>query len=353
MHTPFFLFIAAYVVVLCASVHIFKKLKDIITTTQSKEKELKKEIGEEPERFHYSVILLMAVFVQRQRLDKGCIEFIYNYIMQAVPKKMREDSLFYLLNNTYVVENGSPCAIIDIDKTIQKDQLIFIDENLVKVSATTMDYDKQDNDKFFVSLAQSAFKHFSETGRKYMAYMMCRMAFAAHQDKPDFSELKNLLSKALNLGDDDIQELVTCGSENRMNEWYGKHIQSFPKNYPTYDSFSDMLQLEFPSLPPYDWKEKCVNRANLWCAALYLGLTMLTVFSFYVFKGSTIMIMISFPLFYLFLSFAIASVIYRFFNNCFALEDNRFNWKPTTIHLSLMIYTFVMHLLLIIGFVLG
>ena len=107
------------------------------------------------------------------------------------------------------------------------------------------------DDETFIRTAQTFGKKFSEIGRKYVAYLLCRSVCAAQRNKPDFSSTSGLLERAFELSAGDVQTLVACATENKLAEWYAKHIQSdVNKNYPPYDMYVDILRVEFPSMPP-------------------------------------------------------------------------------------------------------
>lgn len=131
MHLSFLLFLVAFVVALYLSLKILGKLKEIISATQSKENSLIEEIGCDVEYFHCMMVALMADYVQRQPFDVGSFQFIYNYIKNAVPEKMQEGCIVSFVNSTCVFENNRPRSIIDINKTIKKNQLVFVDKDLV------------------------------------------------------------------------------------------------------------------------------------------------------------------------------------------------------------------------------
>lgn len=296
----------------------------------------------------------MADYVQRQPFDVGSFQFIYNYIKNAVPEKMQEGCIVSFVNSTCVFENDRPRSIIDINKTIKKNQLVFVDKDLVLLSAADVSPDLYADDETFIRTAQSFGKKFSETGRKYMAYLLCKSVCAAQRNKPDFSSTSGLLERAFDLSAGDVQTLVACATENKLAEWYAKHIQSdVNKNYPPYDMYVDILRVEFPSMPPYDWKVKCVKSADLWCAALYMLLSIIVVWGLYLFRGPSLLLLATIPLLIICPSIFLASVINHFFEEGFVLEHNKFNWKPTKIHQSIIVYTFALFLLLSIKYVLG
>lgn len=348
MHLSFLLFIVAFIVALYLSLKILRKLKESISTTKSKENSLRESIGEDPKSFHRVSVMLMAYFAQKLRFDVGTLQFIYNYIMNAVPQKFKEVCILDFVNSTCVLVNNNPCAIIDINKTIKKGQLILIDKNLALLSAAHVNFNLHTDDDSFVHDVQILYGKFSETGRKYMAYLLCKSVCEAQRYKSDFSSLSGLVERAFDLSAGDVQTLVTYATENNLAEWYAKHIQSdVNRNYPPYDKFADILRVEFPAMPPYDWKEKCVKSADWWCAALYMLLSIIVVWGFYIFRGPFLLFLLAiFPLLILCPVFSLASVFSHFFEEGFMLERNRYNWKPTTIHQFVIVYTFALFLLL-------
>lgn len=354
MNFLFFLFIAVFVVALYASLQIFDKLKTEIANIKSKEEALIEEIGGEPSDFHRFVVILLVCFAQRQRLDVGCITFIYNYIKQAAPEEMVDTCILHMANATSVVVNDDLYCIVDLNESLRKNQLIFDEKNLKRLSDEDVEICQYSDEKDFVDFVQSSLKNFSETGRKYMAYLVCRMTCAASHNNPDFLNMKELLTDFFALGTGDVDELLTCCSENKLPLWYGKHIQETNKNYPAYDKFTDILRAEYPSLPPYDWKLVAVKHANRLGFALYMVLSLFIIFGIYVFKGLSSLLIAAIPLLILAPSIALSTILYRWLSpEVLLLEDNRFKWKPTSLHKFFIFYTFALYLLVMLNYVMG
>lgn len=353
-HFVFFLFIAVFLVALYASLQIYDKLKAEIDSIISREDALIEQVGGEPVNFHRFVVLLMVSFAQRQRLDVGCIKFIYNYVKQAVPKEMQEACILEISRVTTVEEGEYLYSIVDLNDTLRKDQLIFDEKCMKKLSVEDVVVSQYTDEEDFADFVQSSLNNFSETGRKYFAYLVCRVVCAASQNNPDFSKMNELFTGYFSLGDADVEELLTCCRENRLPLWYGKHIQEANKYYPAYDKFVDILRAEYPTMPPYDWKKELVKHANQRSVALYAVLTIFNIFGVIVFRGSSLLLIAAVPLLIFTPSIVISYIFHSWlYPEVLILEDNKFKWKPTSLHRFFIFYTFGLYFCMVFSYVLG
>ena len=343
MQTHFLLFLVVFIAALLATYKSYQKMAFIINETYAKDEAILASIGVTQDIFHLHLIVLMAHMAHIQRADIGVLQFIYQYITTILPKdkKLQKELLEALEHQTCLQKGKRYYKIVDAKATRKKGQLVVDEDNLKLVDLPDVkfifEWDANDIIEPFAT------KEFRKVGRNYIMYLLCKTICACTHSTPNFSELKELCKNGLNIPATDIDALIDSAKENRLEEWY--------KTYVTNDAYkTDMLHTEFPALPPYNYREEPVRRANWWSMLFYTVLFVTSFYTIKTFNSYNLSLILFFPLFCCFL-IGCLSLIYTFYMNIFIAEDNKMGYKPTRIHKLMAAMVFgLCGIFLIIGF---
>lgn len=338
MNPHFYIFLTVFVVTLFVAVKIYHKMKVIIDDTYQKEEEILATTGMGQISFHRHIHALMFHIAQVHKADAGILKFIYRYIKNILPEQQQVSEIDYFYSTMLLYDKKNVIELIDLKKTKKKGVLVVYEDNLKKVGTLDERFNIRFDFDFCIGLTKAISQHISQVGRKYIMYLLYKTTCAA--SSPNFTSMSELCQKGLNFNSTDIEELINCGKDNRLSEWYEQNILcDTQKAYKPIGVLSDLLYTEFPTLPPYNFRDEPVRRANWWSLLFYLNLFGLSFYTMTSFNSYNLSLLLILPWFANLIAI-ICSFIYIFFVRVFLFEDNRINSKPTTIHLVLGGLTF-------------